>query len=825
MAADVATLVIRVQSDQVSTADRRLKGLTSSGGAASRATDGLMGSFKRLILPLASAAALMKTIGQAIDAQRRFDKLESTLTTVTGSLESANEVFKVLQQYAEQTPFAIDNLNTAFIKLVNYGLDPSERALTSYGNTAASLGKDITEMVDAVANATTGNFQSLGSFGIRTKNMGDSIAFTFRGVTTTVKNNAKEIEGYLMSLGENDFAGAMANSLGKLDDTILALDEQWNNLLLNIMRGGAGDLIKDTIQVGVDALTELNTMFASGEIEGYLDAIGISFRDWGTDITTTVNFLTKLFTDTFGQWGDEGEAVVKFLIDAFKYFPQNVRAMLQILVVEFISGFNAIKAYATAFVDGVKAIFSDDTFANVGARLDNTLDGIAKSREASIGAILDERNATVAAVEDQITATRKLREEYDKAQEAQRNSGEDRLAKYRIEGETPTAGVDKAAEAARKKREQEFKAVIESLQTEEEAIQASYERRAKIIQENTDPNSAQRKQLMARLEKERGEELAKLGESRNSEVEQLRQSLLTQEEAIKESYARRMALIEANTAAGSEIQTRMQEAITKARDKELADVARYRQSSIDSLYSGLLTEQEALQQTYDRRRELILSNEEITELQRQDLLRRLKKQFDDETEAAEMKRLQTQLSVGEQLFDGLAGLAKSYAGEQSTAYRALFAVSKAFSVAQSAMSIATGLAKAQELGFPANLAEMGRVAAAGASILAQINGAQFSGAYDQGGQIPAGKIGIVGEYGPEIVRGPATVRGRELTSRAYPEGGASSQPMAPVLNLKQVNAFDTGVIGDYLSTAAGEELLMNVVHRNRTTIRNMALGG
>ena len=208
----------------------------------------------------------------------------------------------------------------------------------------------------------------------------------------------------------------------------------------------------------------------------------------------------------------------------------------------------------------------------------------------------------------------------------------------------------------------------------------------------------------------------------------------------------------------------------------------------------------------------------MTETERQDLLRRLQQQFTDEQAAMETQRIQTQLQGAATLFDGLAGLAKGYAGEQSKAYRVLFAVSKAFSVAQAAMSISTGLAKAQELGFPANLAEMARVAATGASIVSQINGSQFSGAYDQGGQIPAGKIGIVGEYGPELVRGPASVRGRELSSRSYPDGGGQPAAAPAQVNVRNINVLDPSLVGDYLGTDEGEKLIMNVVQRNQQSL-------
>ena len=279
-----------------------------------------------------------------------------------------------------------------------------------------------------------------------------------------------------------------------------------------------------------------------------------------------------------------------------------------------------------------------------------------------------------------------------------------------------------------------------------------------------------------------------------------------------------MEIIRKNTEEGSQLRTDLEARTAEDRTKALADIEKQRQAERDSLYNSLLTEEESLRQSYERKKQLILESEAVTETERQDLLRRLQQQFTDEQAAMETQRIQTQLQGAATLFDGLAGLAKGYAGEQSKAYRVLFAVSKAFSVAQAAMSISTGLAKAQELGFPANLAEMARVAATGASIVSQINGSQFSGAYDQGGQIPAGKIGIVGEYGPELVRGPASVRGRELSSRSYPDGGGQPAAAPAQVNVRNINVLDPSLVGDYLGTDEGEKLIMNVVQRNQQSL-------
>ncbi len=831
MASDVASLAIRVESLEVAGADRRLRGMASSGGQAERATGGLTSAFTKLIGPLTAAVSVMGALSKLTQVQREFDVLNAGLITATGSSEKAAIAFDAIRDFAQNTPYDLNQAVDGFTKLVNLGLDPSERALMSYGNTASAMGKDLNQMIEAVADAATGEFERLKEFGIKAKQNGDQVSLTFRGVSTTIGNNAAEIEGYLTSLGENEFAGAMERRMDSLDGAISNLGDTWDQLFLTVSQSGVGDVIESSVRMATAALQELTDMIASGQVGALLESQTVQWSAWGKDIGTTIDILTTFIKDNFGEWEDEGQGVVDFLIDAFQQLPSNLRAMVQILTVEFAAGLDRMVAKAEQWRDATAAIFTDDTVDAAYWRYIKRLEEIQAVRLDSIDGILKERDATVKASDDQIAAAARLRKEYDDAAAAKKkaNEGTDRLSQFRIGAEgkpAASAGADKAAATAAKARAKEFQSLQESLRTEEEAIAASYEKRRLIIEGNTAAGSDLRASLMARLDADNAEQLAKVAEQQGAELEGLRQALRTQEEVIQESYDKRSEIIRQNTEEGSALRSELASRTEEERTKALADIEKQRQAERDGLYNSLLTEEEMLLQSFERKKALILESEEITEVERQDLLRRLKQQFDDETQQSEQKRIQGQLENGAALFDGLAGLAKSYAGEQSSAYRTLFAISKAFSVAQAAMSISTGLAKAQELGFPANLAEMARVAATGAGIVAQINGAQFSGAYDKGGQIPAGKIGLVGEYGPEFVRGPASITGRKLTERQRnEESGSSVGAAAPAVNIRQINSFDQGVIGDYMGSSEGEELLVNVIRRNQTTVRNLMAGG
>ena len=147
-----------------------------------------------------------------INTNKEFSLLRASLETVTGSSHAAEQAFNRISDFAANTPFDLQQVTEAFIKLKALGLDPSEDALTSYGNTASAMGKSLNQMIEAVADAATGEFERLKEFGIKARSEGDRVTFTFQGVSTTVKKEAGEIENYLRQLGDVQFAGGMGGS-------------------------------------------------------------------------------------------------------------------------------------------------------------------------------------------------------------------------------------------------------------------------------------------------------------------------------------------------------------------------------------------------------------------------------------------------------------------------------------------------------------------------------------------------------------------------------------------------------------------------------------
>ncbi len=772
---DTARLQIRVESDSVDTANRRLDGLTNKGKSAESATDGLMGAFKRLAGPVAGVVSATAALDKLVDVTREFDRLNAGLITATGSSENAAAAFEALQQFAAKTPYDLAQAVDGFNKLVNLGLTPSEKALMSYGNTASAMGKDLNQMIEAVADASTGEFERLKEFGIKASSEGDRVKFTFQGITTEVGKNAAEIEQYLMALGENQFAGAMAARMDSLDGALANLGDTWDALFLTVSKSGVGDAIESGVRTATDVLQELIDMIASGEMEGYLDAIGAAWDGWGRDIEKSVTVLGAFLKEQWNQWGGDGEEVVKWLSDAFTQFPENVRAMIQIATVEVVSFFDRLIAQAVYVKDALAAAFSDSTVEEAAARYQAALNASNQARADSITAILEERDADIKASQDKAEAAKKLREEYEAQQKAKAENKEDRLAGYKRGGSSESpASVDKAAENAKKKALKEFEALQVQLRTEEEAIAASYAKRKAIIEANTAEGSALRADLMARIQKERDEDLKKYQEQKDAEFTALKESLLGEEMALNESYKKRLEIILKNTEEGSVAQAELK----KKLDEQYSEGVMGDFATPDT-YEEQIAQINA---DYEARRAAILANTQMTEEARTALEEKLTQQRNQRIKILEQQRTSNILSGTASMFESLAGLSETFAGKQSGIYKAMFMASKAFALADSIIKIQQGIANAAALPWPANLGAIASTLAATTSVISTIQSTQYAGAYDKGGQIPAGKFGIVGEYGPEVVRGPANVTGRRKTAAELAGTGGGSNVSVVVNN-------------------------------------------
>jgi hypothetical protein len=247
MARVLGSLVLQLQADN-KRLERDLgkanRSINSSANAWRKSNASVSTSFGTMATAAAGAFAVFRGAGSIVGTIRQFEVISASLETVTGSAKNAEAAFKLIENFAKTTPFQLSEVADAFIKLKSLGLDPSEAALLSYGNTASALGKDLGQFINAVAKSTTGEFETLKDFGINAKTQGDLVKFTFQGITTTVKKEAAAVEGFLRRLGEVEFAGAMDRRAATLDGALSNLEDSFAGLARSLGGLGLTELLK-----------------------------------------------------------------------------------------------------------------------------------------------------------------------------------------------------------------------------------------------------------------------------------------------------------------------------------------------------------------------------------------------------------------------------------------------------------------------------------------------------------------------------------------------------------------------------------------------------
>lgn len=312
-------LVISIRAD-IGALQSQLRGIDAQLQGTERQSNETANAVKNMALQFISLGAAIEGMKKLVDVNRNFGILKAGLETATGSLEGANQAFAALQQFAQTTPYSLQQAVDGFTKLVNLGLTPSEAALRSYGDTSAALGKDLSQMIEAVADAATGEFERLKEFGIKAKNNGDTIAFTFKGTTETVRNNAAEIEQYLIKLGQVNFDGAMKKRMESLDGAISNLSDSFEGFFYQIGESGATESLNSGIRKlgqGLTDLTDIVKQIPLANFKSAMDAAGDAVLLFaGYKITKMVAELALATQETIKNIAAQSAARVETLANA-----------------------------------------------------------------------------------------------------------------------------------------------------------------------------------------------------------------------------------------------------------------------------------------------------------------------------------------------------------------------------------------------------------------------------------------------------------------------------------------------------------------------------
>ena len=222
-----------------------------------------------------------------------------------------------------------------------------------------------------------------------------------------------------------------------------------------------------------------------------------------------------------------------------------------------------------------------------------------------------------------------------------------------------------------------------------------------------------------------------------SEFDRLKESLQREDKLVEESYLKRLELIRNNTKAGSDIRAELEEKIKQQYEKD-AETFTEKLVNETSIYAQSLDNQlGVLQNHYDKKRQLVLENEKLTETEKAALVEKLSNQQAATKKQIEEKRNAESLTVASETFNNLSAISEAFGKRGAKA-------AKAFAIAQTTIDTYTSATAAYKAmaGIPIIGPGLG-VAAAGAAIaagLANVSAIRSQntnvGSYEQGGIIP-----------------------------------------------------------------------------------------
>jgi hypothetical protein len=185
-----------------------------------------------------------------VDANREYESLQTRLRSLQGP-EKAAKTFAELKAFARETPFALNEIVDAFIRLNAAGFDVDKAKLGALGDLAAASGKPLKELVDAILASNRGlgsmvdNFVGLSATGEGAKGGIIRVSDAVRGINGQLVKTKGELLDFWVGAGlRQGVAGgsaALARTLGGAFDI---LSEATTAFLVEVGQAGAADQLR-----------------------------------------------------------------------------------------------------------------------------------------------------------------------------------------------------------------------------------------------------------------------------------------------------------------------------------------------------------------------------------------------------------------------------------------------------------------------------------------------------------------------------------------------------------------------------------------------------
>lgn len=517
IATDVRRMADTVSSE-TKRANKDLKNLSDQGQGLSKTFSGMKKMMVGLFAGIGAAELTRALTGTVIE----FERLKAVLSTLEG--ENAGARFASLQQFAKETPYDLQQVVGAFSLLKAQGLDPSNEALKSYGNTASAMGKSLDQMVQAVADASVGEMERLKEFGIVARQEGDKVTFIFDGTATTVKRNANDIQQYLKDIGNTKFAGGMEKQMATLGGAFSNLQDNLASFAMAVGDAGFSAALKE-MATGFDTNSETVQTFATllGEtLSTVIYAAGDIIEGFGegfADIFDAINDIVGLFADTTKSEFSGTEIVIKGLLAVVILFGAGFREIMNVVTA-------AIRIVVTSLVGFAKVADRALSFDFSGAK--------AAWNEWKNNVVTTVNDASQNIIETAVKSNQRLNELFTKKPKADTSGTLDNSQKNAgsFGGKGGDAAAKKAAAEAKRLREEQLREFVADIRYRQELAENDRAEQMRLENEKL----AEIKRVYGEQSKEYKDALRdreRLQQKHNEEIARLQREAIAHEAELK----------------------------------------------------------------------------------------------------------------------------------------------------------------------------------------------------------------------------------------------------------------------------------------------------
>lgn len=707
-------------------------------------------------------------ISTGLEASRVYEDMSARLSPLVGDLETAQKTFWSLNGLEDETATATDKLAKAFVDLGNNGLTNSNEQLKTYATIAHGTGKDLNTLTDAVIAFSQGSTKALRQFGITAQDNGDTISLTYKGSTTEIEKNSKALDEYLNKLAQNNFDGVLETKLNTVSAATGRLDNAWGTFCTRLMQsnGGFGELIIMGNDFLANTLNGISEWLDDPAVIEWFHNLAKTVRETFEGIRTAWDGVKDFFSDTLELIGVEmkdGTGNWKLFFSNFFQFAQIGLLQLSQKVGELWD--NTI-GYLNAIGEGIGSALSGGEFSRgfdfAREKTKREAEETAKIYKATIAGIEKE----ITESQSRIAAERqRLAEKYQNKPVGEGSQSDEGLrigANKAPSKEKSSGGASKALEA-KDTWTPYYEQIIElDIRSKGDLEQLEWEHAKKlsefnaVIAENAQISETEKNNALLILQQDYQRQRAEIEKSATDFIN----SLNPEDEEIvrlQENYGRKLELLE------------------QYHNDKLISEENYLQAHT-ALMEKYTTDSTATKQ---------------------------KKQSEDLKKMMEPyeKMADATISISDAFYDLTDSM-----DESSGSYKALFSVQKSFAIASATMDAVKAwigaLNDPTAVTWPQKLANYASAVATTTAAISQLTSVSM---HDKGGFIKPGELGIVGEYGPELIEGPASVTSRRKTADLARSALTAQESTSPSYANVVINLYESQDKAGTVETSEDDE--------------------